>query len=101
MTVREGGCLCGKVRFRPKFAPEAISMRLFGPGVIDDTRANPARPQSSVGLIDDFPKRSRTGVRSRIDLTSRGSGLASTEIVARAGIVSAKGRKAGQGIWRH
>lgn len=32
--------MCGSVRQTPKFAPEDISIKLFGPGVIDDTKAN-------------------------------------------------------------
>src|SRR4029453_3890732 len=33
---------CGTVRAKPKFAPEARTMVLLGPGVIDDTSAKPA-----------------------------------------------------------
>ncbi len=34
--------MCGIVRTNPKFTPDAISIRLFGPGVIEDTNAKAA-----------------------------------------------------------
>ncbi|MNP50620.1 hypothetical protein D3C76_1448950 [compost metagenome] len=34
---------CGTVLRMPKFAPDAISIRLFGPGVIEVTKANATR----------------------------------------------------------
>jgi hypothetical protein len=34
---------CGTDRRTPKFAPEARSMRLLGPGVMDITKAKPRR----------------------------------------------------------
>ena len=37
----------GIVRLRPKFAPDAISIRLFGPGVIEDTKANAISAKSN------------------------------------------------------
>ena len=33
----------GMVRFTPKFAPDAISIRLFGPGVIEETKQKVAK----------------------------------------------------------
>ncbi|MNH27651.1 hypothetical protein D3C79_877730 [compost metagenome] len=38
--------MCGIVRLKPKFTPEASNMVLFGPGVIEVTRANRAKPSS-------------------------------------------------------
>ena len=32
--------ICGSVRLNPKFTPDVISIKLFGPGVTDDARAN-------------------------------------------------------------
>ncbi|MCE8441106.1 hypothetical protein [Rhodovulum sulfidophilum] len=43
--------LCGKVRRNPKFAPDAISMRLFGPGVTVMTNAKPRRALRIAKLI--------------------------------------------------
>jgi hypothetical protein len=40
------------VRWKPKLAPEAISIRLLGPGVIDETKENIVKPASSSGLIN-------------------------------------------------
>ena len=34
---------CGVVLLKPKLAPELINIKLFGPGVIDDTNANNAK----------------------------------------------------------
>ena len=38
--------MCGTVRRKPKVAPEAISIRLFGPGVIEVTKAKAASARS-------------------------------------------------------
>ena len=35
--------ICGTVLRSPKLAPEAINIRLFGPGVMDETKAKSAR----------------------------------------------------------
>ena len=43
--------ICGKVRRNPKFAPDAASIRLFGPGVIATTATNRARPAKVVKSI--------------------------------------------------
>ena len=32
--------ICGKERIKPKRMPDEVSMMLFGPGVIDETKAN-------------------------------------------------------------
>ena len=45
--------ICGKVRFRPKLAPEAASIRLFGPGVnaaMVANRLNPRIEAISIGF---------------------------------------------------
>ncbi|GHF00213.1 hypothetical protein GCM10016455_21400 [Aliiroseovarius zhejiangensis] len=39
--------MCGIVRWNPKLAPEAISIRLFGPGVIDETKAKATKAERS------------------------------------------------------
>jgi hypothetical protein len=39
--------ICGKVRITPKFAPEAVNMMLFGPGVTEVIKANEAIAMSS------------------------------------------------------
>ncbi len=44
--------MCHPVARNPKFAPDAISIVLFGPGVIEDTKANSANPASSWGLVE-------------------------------------------------
>lgn len=31
--------MCGSVRLNPKLAPDAVSITLFGPGVMDMTKA--------------------------------------------------------------
>jgi len=37
----------GNVRLKPKLAPDAINIRLFGPGVIDETKAKAASADTS------------------------------------------------------
>jgi hypothetical protein len=41
MSVKpsETPSMWGKVRRKPKFMPDVINIRLFGPGVIEDTKA--------------------------------------------------------------
>ena len=39
--------MCGIVRTKPKFVPDVMSMRLFGPGVIEDTKAKATRAVKS------------------------------------------------------
>ena len=41
--------MCGMVRRKPKLAPEAISIRLFGPGVTEVTKAKAIRREEQVG----------------------------------------------------
>ena len=43
--------MCGTVRDTPKFTPDAISMMLFGPGVIEQTIAKVNRAASRVGVM--------------------------------------------------
>src|ERR1700760_4643850 len=43
--------MCGRVRFSPNTEPEAISIRLFGPGVTQETTANTRKPANRAGLI--------------------------------------------------
>lgn len=40
--------ICGKVRRNPKLAPDASSIRLFGPGVPEATKAKVNRAKNSV-----------------------------------------------------
>jgi len=44
------------VRTNPKFVPDAISIRLFGPGVIEETNANAARAakRSAVNISQQY-----------------------------------------------
>src|SRR3982751_4555053 len=42
---------CGTVLAKPKLAPDAISMALFGPGVIEDTSPNRASAIMRSGVI--------------------------------------------------
>jgi hypothetical protein len=39
--------MCGIVRRKPKFTPDANSIVLFGPGVIDITKANVVAAESA------------------------------------------------------
>jgi hypothetical protein len=41
----------GRVRRKPKFAPDASNIMLFGPGVIDDTKQNVASAKSIASLM--------------------------------------------------
>src|SRR5690348_16596227 len=43
--------MCGTVRLTPNTAPEAISIRLLGPGVIEATTTNSSRPANRVSDI--------------------------------------------------
>jgi hypothetical protein len=44
--------MCGMVRAKPKFTPEAVSMMLLGPGVIEVTKANDTSARNaSMGSI--------------------------------------------------
>lgn len=43
--------ICGTVRRNPKFAPEANSIMMFGPGVIDDTKANWTRAMRMASVL--------------------------------------------------
>src|SRR5882724_6226891 len=43
---------CGTLARKPKLAPEAISMVLLGPGVIDETKAKSASAPSNWGLSE-------------------------------------------------
>ncbi len=47
----------GMVRANPKFTPEASNIRLFGPGVIDDTKAKTIRRGYGLGSRCRFPSR--------------------------------------------
>jgi hypothetical protein len=38
--------MCGKVLRIPKFAPEASSIKLLGPGVMEDTKQKITSPES-------------------------------------------------------
>jgi len=44
MNPSEIPSICGMDRQNPKFAPDAITIRLLGPGVIEETKAKPVRP---------------------------------------------------------
>ena len=44
--------ICGRVRLNPKFTPDVISIRLFGPGVTDDARANNTSARKRSVLIN-------------------------------------------------
>ncbi len=46
---------CGVVLLKPKLAPELINIKLFGPGVIDDTKANNAKAVKISKLIAISP----------------------------------------------
>ena len=41
--------MCGRVARRPKFAPDAMSMVLFGPGVIEAAKVNRQSAANSSG----------------------------------------------------
>ena len=44
--------MCGRVRFNPKFVPDAMSSRLFGPGVIEVMNAKAVRARRScIGIM--------------------------------------------------
>jgi hypothetical protein len=42
--------MCGSDRANPKFVPEAITIRLLGPGVTDDTKAKSVRASRVWGV---------------------------------------------------
>src|SRR5690242_11456542 len=56
--------MCGIVRLKPKFTPDASNMVLFGPGVIEVTRANRAKPssRSSESVMEGGVRQGRSGV---------------------------------------
>jgi NAD(P)H-dependent flavin oxidoreductase YrpB (nitropropane dioxygenase family) len=56
--------MCGTVRAKPKFTPDAISIRLFGPGVIEDTKAKAAS-----AVISSHVMAQRCAARRRISLS--------------------------------
>jgi hypothetical protein len=43
--------MCGTVRAKPKLVPDVISIRLFGPGVIDEIRAKAVSAKRSDGVM--------------------------------------------------
>ncbi len=43
--------MCGMVGRKPKLIPDAISIRLLGPGVIDETSAKAASTRSRADVI--------------------------------------------------
>ena len=42
--------MCGRLARRPKFAPDAMSIVLLGPGVIEAAKANRQRAVNSSGV---------------------------------------------------
>ena len=48
--------MCGIVRRNPKLMPDVISIRLFGPGVIEDTRAKAANAANNSVVIMIWPR---------------------------------------------
>ncbi|EHK56045.1 hypothetical protein MAXJ12_16978 [Mesorhizobium alhagi CCNWXJ12-2] len=50
--------ICGTVRQNPKFTPDASSMKLFGPGVTEVTKAKTSRARKASGDMNLFIHRS-------------------------------------------
>ncbi|GAA0830161.1 hypothetical protein GCM10009080_05930 [Cupriavidus pauculus] len=67
---------CGTVRRNPKFTPEASSMVLFGPGVIDDTST---KAQNAINTLEPgklFERETGRCMATRLGRKSRESGYA-------------------------
>ena len=57
--------MCGTVRATPKFAPDAASIALFGPGVADMARAKPEAENSQIMSVIATAGTSRVPRRTR------------------------------------
>src|SRR3989338_6133023 len=57
MNPRLMPSICGRLRRRPKFSPDASSIMLFGPGVTEVTKAKAIKATSSSGLMTGSPAR--------------------------------------------